>query len=446
MVKDIEKIEFVPIPSFTSLELIKLLLIEIKKYSKDLAKVFPERIERYSDRMLSRMWRGRTSKDAYIEGVKARVKKGGYSFPDSSLSLLEKNLESLLEKNASQCVDLIRQYKKKNINELQLITRLENELGRFSGEVDVTDRELSFLLTNSFVFIRNLRYIIGHPNCYFYYPDFKFSIEKLELFQSNLQRYLGKNAKGCFKLIEKYRASNPDLKSYSKQQYTVLNADFFTRMKNPDQFYWLGFLWADGSLNNELHRIKLELATKDKKSLIKFTEKIGFDISRVKDYIRIIKDGTGGINRRKTSVVKFSCKPMADDLRNLKFLDFKYGNIGLPPIISLNITNAKREVSKHYNSTNWYYTRFGMNALSFLLGFYDGDGHYRGGLSAAIYSTNKLFLDEVKVLFEIQNRVRLHSVFKKYPNEYSLTLGPNLFIAMLESYKDSMRRKRPLRK
>jgi hypothetical protein len=135
---------------------------------------------------------------------------------------------------------------------------------------------------------------------------------------------------------------------------------------------------------------------------------------------------------------------MADQLRDLGFLDFKLGKIGLPPVVLLALIDGKHEVSRNSNPNSWYYTKAGMNALSFLLGFFDGDGSYRGGLSAAIYNTNKRLLDEIKVLYKIENRVRLHSITTEHSIEYSLALGPDLYRVMLEVYKDSMRRKRPL--
>ena len=430
--------------TFTTLELINALLIETQGYSDILARLFPERLSDYSDRMLSRVWRGRTKSDSYIENVKQVIKKRGFTFPDTSLLLLARNLDKILGDSASGCLQLIRKYENNEIDELQLIDRLKAKLGKVSGEVPVTDIELSLILTGTEVFIRNIRSRITDPDNPGYNPNYKFSLEKLDIFKRNFQVIFGQRAKNCIKIINDYERLNPDLKEYSKQQYTITNPNYFKNMEGEDQFYWLGFLWSDGSMESKIHRVKLELSTQDRKSVVKFAKVMGLETSRIYDYLRFYYDKNGDLKYSEMSYAKFSCRPMADQLRDLGFLEFKSGRIGLPQVVLSALIDAKREASRISNPGAWYYTKSGMLALSFLFGFYDGDGHYRGGLSANIYSTNKMILDEIKVLFGIENRVRLHTIHSEYANEYELALGPDLFAAMLEIYKDSMIRKRPL--
>jgi hypothetical protein len=129
----------------TTLELIEELIIEIQKYSKILVDIFPERLNRYSDIMLSKIWRGKTKKDAYIEGIKSKIIRGGFIFPFSSLSLLASNLETILGASAYRCLHLIKKYENDKITELRLIDGLKRELGIASGEIPIIDEELSLI-------------------------------------------------------------------------------------------------------------------------------------------------------------------------------------------------------------------------------------------------------------------------------------------------------------
>ena len=90
-------------------------------------------------------------------------------------------------------------------------------------------------------------------------------------------------------------------------------------------------------------------------------------------------------------------------------------------------------------------------ALQYLLGFYDGDGNYRGGYSARILNTKKVFLEEIKEIFEIPNKVVLNAKEKVdtktgtiiWKARFQLSLGKDLFKQMLYSKRTSLKRKRP---
>ncbi len=85
------------------------------------------------------------------------------------------------------------------------------------------------------------------------------------------------------------------------------------------------------------------------------------------------------------------------------------------------------------------------------MGFYDGDGNYRGGMSARILNSKKTFLEEIVDLFDIPNKVNINSKYsidKKtykiiWKTGYQLHLGTDLFNQMLLSYENSLQRKRP---
>ena len=74
-------------------------------------------------------------------------------------------------------------------------------------------------------------------------------------------------------------------------------------------------------------------------------------------------------------------------------------------------------------------------------------------ISAQIYSVSEELLKEIKDLFEIENDVRVKQipddeifVFDKLvisKGFYRLTLGPDVFKRLLQSYTNSLDRKRP---
>ncbi|MHA2391843.1 MAG: hypothetical protein ACXAEX_07725 [Promethearchaeota archaeon] len=142
----------------------------------------------------------------------------------------------------------------------------------------------------------------------------------------------------------------------------------------------------------------------------------------------------------------FGCKPMWHDLKNLGIFDFK--NSGKVPRIIVQLINK----IKLKNPKNQLISSIeGRLALNFLIGFYDGDGNYRGGMSARILNSKKKFLEEIIDLFNIPNEVKINA--EKFINKstnkvvwktrYQLHLGTYLFKQMLLSYENSLSRKRP---
>lgn len=142
---------------------------------------------------------------------------------------------------------------------------------------------------------------------------------------------------------------------------------------------------------------------------------------------------------------------MAKDIDDLGFESSKSEQKSVPDYIVHALKKAK-EMSELTN-IEWWLTTPGQVALAFLLGFYDGDGSYKGGRKAVIYASSKPFLKQIKELFEIENRI----LTCKEPGEealvfdhkyissgfYSLALGPKLLDMMMNSYEYSMERKRP---
>ncbi|MBY9014004.1 MAG: hypothetical protein KGD70_16685, partial [Candidatus Lokiarchaeota archaeon] len=124
--------------------------------------------------------------------------------------------------------------------------------------------------------------------------------------------------------------------------------------------------------------------------------------------------------------------------------------IGLPQLVIRTLIKAKKLALK--SSIKYHQTIEGKCALSFLLGFYDGDGTLLKGKHARISNSNKIFLDEVKIVFRLHNRVRVTLNPEKslvteifYMTHYSLNIDIETFRLMLDAFKGSMERKRPMK-
>lgn len=249
-----------------------------------------------------------------------------------------------------------------------------------------------------------------------------------------------------------------NLKEYSLQQYTITNPNFFSDiLQNPVAAYWLGFLCADGYVSDDgRYAIGTELSVKDEDHLKKFGELVGFDESRI--YYRArLRTYKSEIRIYECNAIDFCCKPMHETLKELGLFGSKSERKSVPSIIKEAIRLAKKEVENTH--VHWSETSYGKVAHAWLLGFYDGDGQYMGKTSprakytAQILSTSEDLLKEIKDLFEIKNRVypKTKSGDETYVFDesiiskgfYRLTLGSDVFKRLLESYYNSLDRKRP---
>ncbi len=442
--------------SYNIRDLIEDLRSEIQQFSEELAQIFPNRLlkergNKYSHSHLSQLWE---MSDSYVRsGVIASAKQNSeFIICEKALLQLQEKLEEKLSVKAQGCFQIIRRYQSKEINTLQFVDMLEKELGRVSGEIKVTNEELSLILAGTHQFIQSILSRMTQLTHRRYNPHYKFSKEVLSEFRASLFEMFGYRARNCFDNLRRYEHLNPDLKEYSKQQYTIKNPHYFLNIeKKRDASYWFGFLRADGSRGGAPYTIAIELAEKDIKTLEGFAKKIGFPLDRIETraQYRLYK---GKLKEYKSARIKFVCRLMAQDIDNLGFQSSKADQKFVPDYIVQALKEAKR-ISKQTN-IDWWLTLPGKVALAFLLGFYDGDGTYRGGRSARIYASSKQFLEHIKELFDIKNKVftamepgeETWVLDRKCVSKgfYSLALGPKLYDMMINSYKYSMKRKRPL--
>lgn len=71
----------------------------------------------------------------------------------------------------------------------------------------------------------------------------------------------------------------------NKQNITKFNENYFDQIDSERKAYWLGFLYADGSISSTDNTIELSLQASDYKHLQKFSEDLGFSSDK-----RILKD------------------------------------------------------------------------------------------------------------------------------------------------------------
>jgi len=440
--------------AYNTLDLIEDLRNEVQIFSEELAQIFPNRLvtwrgNTFGHNLLAQLW-GKYA--AFVKHKISSAKKNpDYIIDEESLLQLEEKLEERLGARAMGCVQIIRRYQRYEINTLQFVDMLEKELGRVSGEIRVTDKELSLILTGTQNFIKSILSKIRNPSRKFYNPLYKFSKERIGEFRAYFFDIFGSRAKKCFDLLERYKNLNLDLKEYSRQQFTITRPNYFKDIEeHPEKSYWYGFLRADGSRSAAPYGISLDQAVKDKDRLEQFAKAVGLPLDRIMFRIRYLRY-KGELKIFYSAHIKFVCKPMAKRIDELGFLSSEGRRDFVPNYVVQALKEAKR-ISKQ-TPIDWWLTIQGKVALAFLLGFYDGDGTYVRGKSAEIYSSSEQFLEQIRELFEIKNFIRErlepgeeHWVFdRKYISKgfYSLTLGPNLFDIMIDSYKYSMVRKRP---
>ena len=437
----------------TTIDLLADLYIEINRYPEILASIFPNRVNRFPERELSVIW---GKYETFITKWKRLIRDNKQEgFRDEDLELLIINLKRHLGNKTDNCSKIINLYKTGRLTYIEFIDQLTKELGRYSYKLALTMYEFSLILGGYVNFTNDILGKINNPSHQRYNPNYKLSIERLDDIKDNIHTILLNKTEKCFEIIKKYKDFNPDLKKYKHQQYTINNPRFFEVIDAILVAYFFGLLCADGYKSSSSYKIGIELSTNDKDRLLLFAESIGFDISRIKDRVRFYRVN-GVLKSSQMSVLSFICKDMYNDLDNNQFSEYKKYNIGLPNCILESIRKAKQEAFE--NGADWMDTYWGKVALAFLLGFYDGDGTLdkrENQICARIYSSNKDFLDQVKDAFEIKNDVLTNTepgeiryifgepfVSRGY---YLLTLGVKVFTGMLNSFSDSMPRKRPIK-
>lgn len=213
------------------------------------------------------------------------------------------------------------------------------------------------------------------------------------------------------KVGEKYGVRRQTISKYLKdmgievvnyQNRARLDETVFDSMDTEEQFYWLGFLYADGNISKTGNRLELTLALKDIDHLEKFRNflKLTTEIKTV------LRNG------------HYACRLY---IRN-KHLWETLNNLGCVPCKSLILEFPKKEIFKNNK----------MFILHFIRGYVDGDGclsyywnkqHTSINTQVSIVSTES-FLNSIKKLFGNKHGYIHNKSSKDWENKaYQLTFN-----------------------
>ena len=223
-----------------------------------------------------------------------------------------------------------------------------------------------------------------------------------EICKKALEEYLNtpEEERSLTKLGSKYNIKRQTLSErFKKWGYEIinqqnkcrLNENCFDSMNTEEQFYWLGFMYADGNISKEGNRIEMRLSLKDIDHLEKFRK-----------FLQL----TTEIRTGETNGIKF-CHL---SVRN-KHLWNTLNNLGCTPQKSLTLTfpNLKLFTKKEY-------------ILHFIRGYVDGDGCLtiskdRDKLRTRLTIVGtESFLNSINHLFSNKGYIRNKST-KNYTNQ-----------------------------
>ena len=162
------------------------------------------------------------------------------------------------------------------------------------------------------------------------------------------------------KAIKQVNRSNSDAVKYE------LNTNYFNEL-NPESAYWLGFIFADGSLQK--HRLTIRLASKDIEHLNKFKKCLNFNGN--------IVEKTNNTNYKNNSSMAYLEINSVELIRSLK----KYLPIGKKSD-SISIPNIDNELIPH-----------------FIRGYFDDDGFVVKNRRQIGFCGNMEFINELKNQF-----------------------------------------------
>ena len=170
------------------------------------------------------------------------------------------------------------------------------------------------------------------------------------------------------------------------------NRHIFDIIDSNEKAYWLGFIVADGYLNEDKNMLRIKLGNKDKNHLIKFINFLGGDISMLKSEIH---NTTGNTEWYVSTYAPQICNA----LNNLKVEQGKSGKEKIPPI-----------EEKYYRD--------------FIRGLWDGDGFIRESLNGIGLVSSYECLSFVQLIFEKELNVKplkIYSHYNTYKIEYRST-------------------------
>ena len=196
-----------------------------------------------------------------------------------------------------------------------------------------------------------------------------------------------------------------------------INKDIFESIDTKEEAYWLGFIYADGSIaldsQNRPAYFSINQKLEDSSLIESITEFLNGNKEKIFNTVKINPDN-GKIYKGKHLCI--TDRKLCGDL-------VKHGIV---PRKSLILEYPEDSLDTREKQ------------LAFLLGYFDGDGKEGSSL---ITSGSKKFLKQIKEKFEIPNRI-LTQKKKDGRESHDLHLGVELFNDMQKNYKNSLPRKR----
>ena len=160
------------------------------------------------------------------------------------------------------------------------------------------------------------------------------------------------------------------------------NRHIFDIIDSEDKAYWLGFIVADGYVNDNKHMLRIKLGDIDKQHLIKFINFIDGDISMLKSEMH-------NITKNTQWYVSLYSKEIIEALHKLKVEQAKSGKEKVPPI-----------QPQYYRS--------------FLRGLWDGDGFIRENLTGIGLVGSKECLEFAQQIFLEKLQVKPLKIYSHY--------------------------------
>jgi len=189
-----------------------------------------------------------------------------------------------------------------------------------------------------------------------------------------------------------------------------LKINYFKYIDTKEKAYWLGFIFAEGSIHQaNVLQFQLEISKNDEILIDRFAHSIGFNTRYKKE-----------ISRDNTVRLRFKNNQFANNL-------IKHGMI----VGKEKSKNIKMPVLKNRGLY-----------LAFLLGYYDGDGKQG---TTSLKSGSRIFLKQTKELFGLNTKISIRKYKLKDGQEseaFDFWLGAKLFNEMMDNYNNSLSRKR----
>ena len=183
-----------------------------------------------------------------------------------------------------------------------------------------------------------------------------------------------------------------------KSKYTFKNERYFSKIDSEKKAYFLGLIFADGTMNDKLRTLSINLVEDDKEILQLFTEEIYED--------RLLRE----VKPRK---VEHKTQWQATVTSKLFYED----------LTKFNLCQNKSEIGQ------WLNENLVPKSLipHFIRGYFDGDGCIYHNLSTGdkvvTFTGNHIFIENLRRYLVIELSLKKGNISKRYKEGFSSTLS-----------------------